>query len=147
MFKLIDKQLLKFLLVGVINTVVGAGVMFLLYNLAHCDYWISSACNYVVGGILSYFLNKYFTFKNHEKSFKQIVLFIVNLTICYVIAYLGAKKAVYALFAAFPEKVRGNIALLTGMCLYTALNYFGQRLLVFSSRKKTEESNGGKNVL
>ena len=48
--------MLRFLLVGVVNTLVGAGIMFLLYNLAGCSYWLSSAANYIVGGVVSYFL-------------------------------------------------------------------------------------------
>lgn len=32
--KLIDKSIPRFLMVGVLNTLVGAGVMFLLFNLA-----------------------------------------------------------------------------------------------------------------
>ena len=61
--KLKENTVLKFLLVGVVNTLIGTGTMFLLYNLAHCSYWVSSAANYVVGGIVSFFLNKYFTFR------------------------------------------------------------------------------------
>ena len=55
--KLFDKSFLKFLAVGVINTLVGYGVMFGLYNLAglhtwgDLGFWISSAANYVVGSI------------------------------------------------------------------------------------------------
>ena len=139
LFRLIDKKLLKFLLVGIANTIVGCGIMFLLYNVAGFSYWISSACNYVAGGILSYFLNKYFTFQNKQKSFKQIVLFILNLAVCYFIAYFCAKKAVYFLFSNTSEKLRGNIALLSGMCLYTGLNYIGQRLLVFNSNTEKQE--------
>ncbi len=135
---LIDKKLIKFLIVGLINTIVGAGVMFLLYNLAHLGYWISSACNYIIGGICSYFLNKYFTFSNHEKSFKQVLLFIINLAICYVIAYLISKKAIYILLASQSENIRGNVAMLCGMCLYTLLNYIGQRLIVFAKKETNE---------
>ena len=137
--QIFDIKFLKFLLVGLINTAVGAGVMFLLYNVAHCGYWFSSACNYIVGGIVSFFLNKYFTFTNHEKSLKQIILFILNLLVCYVIAYLLAKKAVYALLSSQSEKLRDNVSMLVGMGLYTILNYFGQRLLVFSSKEKKDE--------
>ena len=36
-------------MVGVLNTLVGAGVMFLLFNLAGWAYWTASAANYVVG--------------------------------------------------------------------------------------------------
>ena len=137
--KLIDIKLVKFLLVGIANTIVGCGIMFLLYNVAGVSYWISSACNYVAGGILSYFLNKYFTFQNKQKSFKQIVLFILNLAVCYFVAYFCAKKAVYFLLINSSEKLRGNIALLSGMCLYTGLNYIGQRLLVFNSKTENQE--------
>ena len=34
---LLDKTVIKFLAVGVVNTLVGCGTMFLLYNLAHCS--------------------------------------------------------------------------------------------------------------
>ena len=70
---LFDEKLLKFILVGVVNTLVGMAIMFGLYNLAHCSYWVSSAANYILTSILSYFLNKYFTFKNKERSWKQVL--------------------------------------------------------------------------
>ena len=47
MKKLMDPTMFKFLLVGVFNTLVGCGTMFLLYNLAGCSYWLSSAANYI----------------------------------------------------------------------------------------------------
>ena len=40
---LFDEKLWKFLLVGVLNTLVGNGLMFLLYNLGHWGYWPSTA--------------------------------------------------------------------------------------------------------
>lgn len=129
--KLIDAKLIKFLIVGVINTAVGAGVMFLLYNLAHCSYWVSSACNYIVGGLVSFFLNKYFTFRNTQKSFKQAGLFILNLAVCYIAAYILAKWMIYRMLVNQSENIKDNIALFLGMCLYTGLNYIGQRLIVF----------------
>ncbi|MGI5069706.1 GtrA family protein [Treponema pectinovorum] len=133
--ELIDVKLLKFLIVGVINTIVGAGTMFLLYNLAHCNYWFSSACNYIVGGICSYLLNKYFTFKNHKKGFCQIIQFVVLLVICYLISYVLAKYFIYLIFSSQSIKVKDNIAMLTGEFLYLAINYLGQRLVVFKNKE------------
>ncbi len=138
-FQCVDKKLIKFLLVGLINTAVGAGVMFILYNLVNFNYWISSASNYIVGGIVSFFLNKYFTFKNHEKSLKQVLYFILTLAVCYVLSYLIAKRVVYMLLSTQSEKLRDNISMLTGMCLYTILNYFGQRLFVFAKKEVNNE--------
>lgn len=129
--KLFDKTFVKFLLVGIINTAVGATLMFLLYNLVHCSYWFSSACNYVVGGIVSYILNKRFTFKNNETSFAQILLFAANIALCYFIAYKLARWVIYAVLAQSTGKLKGNIALLCGMGLYTILNYLAQKFIVF----------------
>ncbi|MBR5260556.1 MAG: GtrA family protein, partial [Oscillospiraceae bacterium] len=61
--KFLDKTFLRFVAVGVVNTLFGSGIMFLFYNVFHFGYWISSASNYVFGSILSYFLNKHFTFR------------------------------------------------------------------------------------
>ena len=71
---LFDAKLWKFLLVGVINTIVGTAIMFGLYNIAGCSYWVASAANYVLTSILSFFLNKYFTFRSRERSVGQVVL-------------------------------------------------------------------------
>ena len=78
-----DETLPKFLLVGVFNTLVGTGTMFLLYNLAGCSYWLSSAANYIVGGTVSFFLNKYFTFQSQGLSWKQVGKFIITGSACY----------------------------------------------------------------
>ena len=70
-----DKQFLKFCLVGAANTIVGTAVMYVLRFGLDCGYWFSTAMNYVVGSILSYFLNKYFTFKSREQSWQEILRF------------------------------------------------------------------------
>ena len=137
--KLLDSTVPKFLLVGVANTIVGAGTMFILYNVFGVSYWISSCCNYIVGGILSYFLNKFFTFKNTKRSVYQIVAFIINLAVCYFLAYFLAKRAVYFILSDFSEKIRDNVSMLCGMCLYTVLNYFGQRFIVFRGSENGKE--------
>lgn len=133
--KLLDASVVKFLLVGVLNTLVGTGIMFLLYNLAGCPYWPSVCANYLCGGILSYFLNKYFTFQNKERSLAQVGRFIVTVAACMLIAYGLAKPAVRWALSGAGEKVQENVAMLVGMGLYTVLNYFGQRFFAFKSEK------------
>ena len=44
---MLDITFWKFVLVGIVNTLVGTGVMFAAYNLLHLSYWVSSASNYV----------------------------------------------------------------------------------------------------
>lgn len=135
MKKFFDPSMLRFLLVGVVNTLVGAGIMFLLYNLAGCSYWLSSAANYIVGGVVSYFLNKYYTFKNTERSWKQVLRFALNVAVCWLLAYGIAKPLALRLLAGFDEKLQTNAAMLAGLCLYTALNYLGQRFFAFRAKE------------
>ncbi|MCM0707763.1 GtrA family protein [Faecalicatena sp. BF-R-105] len=126
-----DRTILKFLIVGVVNTLFGTIVMFSLYNLAGYSYWISSAANYILGSILSFFLNKYFTFQNRERSWGQVVRFTVNIAACYLVAYGVAKPAVRVLLSGQSVLIQENAAMLVGMCLFTGLNYFGQRFFAF----------------
>ena len=135
MKKFFDPSMLRFLLVGVVNTLVGAGIMFLLYNLAGCSYWLSSAANYIVGGVVSYFLNKYYTFKNTERSWKQVLRFALNVAVCWLLAYGISKPLALRLLAGFDEKLQTNAAMLAGLCLYTALNYLGQRFFAFRAKE------------
>jgi len=126
-----DKKFFKFILVGIINTVVGSAIMFSLYNLAHFNYWVSSACNYIFGSILSFFLNKYFTFAVKEWSLFMVLAFILNIAVCYFIAYGLAKPLMNYCLYAKPQNIRENAAMFAGMCLFTGLNYLGQRFVVF----------------
>lgn len=128
-----DNTVLKFLLVGVVNTLIGTGTMFLLYNLAHCSYWVSSAANYIVGGIVSFFLNKYFTFQSKTWEWSQVWKFAVNVTVCYLLGYGLAKPLVLHLLAGQAVNIQENVAMLVGMCLYTGLNYLGQRFFAFKN--------------
>ena len=139
--KIFDPTFFRFIVVGVINTLVGYGVMFGLYNLAglhlwgDTGYWISSAANYVVGSI-SFFLNKHFTFRNQEKGAGVVIRFVVNISVCYLLAYGLAKPAVsWALGGmGLSEQLQGNLTMLAGSGLFVLLNYFGQRFFAFRSR-------------
>ena len=106
----LDLTFWKFILVGIINTLVGTTVMFVAYNLCHLNYWVSSASNYVVGSIVSYFLNKYFTFQDKKKSWRQVGIFVVNITICYLLAYGLAKPMVSWILSSENKVVQDNLS-------------------------------------
>lgn len=131
MRKLFDSTAVRFVLVGAVNTLFGAGIMFIFYNCLHLSYWLSSASNYFFGSILSYFLNKYFTFRRTERSAKYIVRFVINISVCYFAAYSVAKPLITQLLASASVTAQENIAMLAGMVIFTVLNYFGQKLFAF----------------
>ena len=132
------RQLFKFGLVGILNTVVGTMVMFFAYNVLNMGYWFSSAMNYIVGSILSYFLNKYFTFGSKKRSKREVIRFLVNIALCYLLAYGLAqpivKKLIVAMDISLKERILEQVAMIFGMCFFVVLNFLGQKLFVFKDK-------------
>ncbi len=133
--KFLDKTFWKFIMVGVANTIFGTSIMFIFYNVFHFSYWVSSASNYIFGSILSYFLNKYFTFQQKEKSLKGVLLFALNIMVCYLLAYGGAKPLVRLVLSNAGITIQDNVSMIAGMGIFIVLNYCGQRFIVFREKK------------
>lgn len=128
---LVDRKLLRFAAIGTANTILGMGIMFGMYNLLGCGYWVSTAANYIITSVISFFANKYLTFHNHQKSVRQAVRFAANILLCYAFAFSVAKPLVIRLMANVRHSVQENVSMLVGMGLFSCCNYLGQRLVVF----------------
>ena len=128
---LFDVKMGKFLLVGVLNTLVGDGLSFLLINFTALGMWWSTAIPTALASVMSYLLNKHFTFKNTEKGWRPVLRFAINIAACYLLAYGIAIPAMQWLLSATEPTLRDNIAKLVGMCLFVGFNYLGQRLFAF----------------
>ena len=136
LLSLMDEKMWKFLLVGVINTLVGDGVSFLLINVTEMGMWLSTALPMALASVMSYFLNKHFTFKNTETGWRPALRFAVNIAACYLIAYgIAIPLMQWALSTADPA-LRDNVAKVVGMVLFTGCNYLGQRLFAFRDKKE-----------
>lgn len=131
----VDKSFGKFIIVGLINTLFGTGIMLIFYNIFHFNYWFSSAANYFFGSVLSYFLNKNFTFHYKGKSLSTVGRFAVNILLCYLIAYGIARPLMSKMLASFDRKLQENGAMIFGMILFIILNYLGQRFFTFRHTK------------
>lgn len=133
--KLLNSTFLKFAAVGALNTLVGTAIMFGLYNLAGASYWISSAANYILASIMSYVLNKKFTFRHEGEVVQSGLRFAVNIAVCYFIAYGAAKPFAMWVLMDSSISIQENAAMLIGMCVFVILNYFGQKMFVFRCSK------------
>lgn len=133
MNKLLDSSVPKFLLVGVGNTLLSMVLMFALEGLG---YWPSTAIAYVAGAVMSFFLNRKFTFRSEETFARSAVKFTINVALCYVLAYTVAQPlAGWVLgFTALSGVWVERLTKLCGMGLYTVLNYFGQRFFAFHKK-------------
>ena len=96
---------------------------------------MSSALNYIIGSMVSYGLNKRFTFQQKGHDWYTVWKFIVNVSVCYVLAYGLAKPFVAWLLSGVTTNIQGNAALFVGMVLFVGFNYIGQRFWAFSPKK------------
>jgi putative flippase GtrA len=134
-----DKVFLKFLIVGVINTIVGYSIMFVMHNVMHKSYWLSSGFGYYISAVFGFLLNKRFTFTVKRWSVFMIVSFIVVIVVSYYLPYWFAEYVVNNFIENNEGNIylRGNIALVAGTGMASAVRYLGQRFIVF--RKKEED--------
>jgi putative flippase GtrA len=121
----------RFIAVGALNTILGMFLMCVLYEILTLNYWAASMLAVVIVSAFSFFMNKYFTFGVRRWSIYMVVKFSAVIIISYILAYGIARPAVNYLIGTGPQRISEILALFTGMCLFTALNYLGQRFLVF----------------
>ena len=131
-----DWTFLKFIMVGVVNTIVGTTIMFVFYNVFHLSYWVSSASNYFFGSIVSYLLNKNFTFRFRERGLWSLLRFTLNILTCYLLAYGIAKPVMQWILSGFSITVQENVSMMLGMCLFVVFNYLGQHFFAFYNKNK-----------
>jgi len=136
-----DRKLLKFLGVGVANTLLSAILMFGLYRLAGMGYWPSSAVSYLIGAVFSFFLNKMFTFKDRGGVATSAIRFALTVAVCYLFSFSLAKPLVAAALSrtAVTNSTIDQIAMLVAMVLYTGANYVLQRVFVFRHQNDDPE--------
>ncbi len=133
MKKLIDGSLFRFLLVGAGNTLLSLILLFLLEGLG---YWPSTAIAYLAGAVMSFFLNRSFTFRSDETIGRAGVKFAINVVVCYIVGYGLARMLMppTAEQELMPAIWWERCSKLLGMGLYTTLNYLGQRFFAFRRR-------------
>jgi putative flippase GtrA len=82
------KQLLRFATVGVVNTGLGYAVIFACMYLAGFDAVVSNVLGYAVGLVVSYVLNRSYTFRSAGKAQAEIPRFLSIFLLAYL-ANLG----------------------------------------------------------
>lgn len=123
-----NATLLKFLGVGVINTCIGLGVIYLLkWILAVPDTWANLA-GYAVGLVCSYLLNARFTFNYRERLLPVLPRFALVTLLAYAANLATVMSAIHWLH------IDDYLAQALGVAPYTALSYLGMRTFVFPAR-------------
>lgn len=125
----------RFLLVGVLNTLTGLSIIFTLLNVLEWSYWISSLIGNGIGGMLSYFLNRLFTFQSNIGFTSGAPRFFIVVLLCYFLSFSSSEifaSWIYSQGKIHPPISTDELAILIGSGLYTLSNYFGQKHFIFN---------------
>ncbi|QNU68729.1 GtrA family protein [Ruminiclostridium herbifermentans] len=128
--KFIEKfgQLIKYGLVGIVNTLITAIVLFTLMNCFGVSYKTSNAIGYVAGFVNSFIMNKLWTFKDSKAPItKQFLRFSAVFVICYLLQRWLLIFLVEELF------INKNISQLIGMIFYTLISFVFNKLFAFKN--------------
>jgi len=135
---LLQHSFVRFLAVGVLNTLIGLSASYILFNAVGFDYWVATFGGNTIGAIASYFLNRRFTFRSQVSVRSSWWKFAAVIGVCYFVSYgLGLWLSdVRWLLPDVTPRFQHNVAILLGNGLYTIMNYFGHKYITF--RKQAE---------
>ncbi|MDD5731534.1 MAG: GtrA family protein [Patescibacteria group bacterium] len=131
-------QVMKFALVGAINTIIDLGVLNLLMFVSGISsgifYLIFKATSFTLAVANSYFMNKYWTFRSEGKiKGKEFSKFFLISIVGFIINVGSASIVVNLIpnFLGVAPQIWGNIGALAGTFLGLAWNFLGYKFVVF----------------
>lgn len=140
---LLTGSFVRFLLVGLFNTLVGLSASFAFFNLLHLNYWVSTFTGNTIGAVVSYALNRTFTFRSTASVGSSWWKFAVVILSCYGLSY-GISWLLAEAAGSFLPNLREewlhNAAILVGNGIYTIGNYLGHKYFTF--RTHVTENHG-----
>lgn len=121
------KQLGRFLVVGVCNTALGYGIIFGLMYGINLTPETSNAAGYSICLIISYILNRKFTFKSKQTWRGELVKFLTVFIIAYAVNFV----VLVALTRGI--NLHSGISQIIAGAAYVMSSYFLNKLFVFKN--------------
>lgn len=119
------RQFVRFLLVGVVNTLVGLGVIYAGKYFFGLGDVAANVVGYAVGLTVSFVLNKRFTFNHSGAALRAAALFLLTFAIAYAVN-LGVVLGLIHGFGA-----NGYLAQAAGVPPYTITFFLLSKFMVF----------------
>ncbi len=122
-------QFVKYNIVGIANTAVGFSIIFFLMFLGVSATY-SNAIGYFIGSILSYYLNKKYTFKSNEKNRALAVRFFAVLAVSYGLNFIALKWLLSFINPYFAQLIAAIV--------YTLSSFLLSKFFVFKDTSNNE---------
>ena len=135
-------QLAKYLLVGVMNTLITLVVILVCKIYLHVNPYVSNALGYLAGLINSFLWNRRWVFRSNGKMTREALHFLCGFIICYCVQFgvvwiLNQSpfgKTQYML--PFGIIITGyGVATLLGNVCYTLSNFIYNRVITFKAKE------------
>ena len=127
--KFFFRQLFKYSVVGIFNTIIGLSVIYFLFNVLNFSYIFSNILGYACGLVNSFIWNKKWTFRSSEHYSKEIIPFLTVFGISYAVNLLAVIILV-ELCDIYP-----NVAQIMGIAAYSLTNFSVNRYWTFAVNK------------
>ncbi|WP_434006878.1 GtrA family protein [Paenibacillus konkukensis] len=135
----LNSQFTRYVLVGMINTLLTLCVVFILVNVFHVNILISNIFGYVIGLINSFILNKRFTFESKDDSLRSFAKFLIVFIGSFCISYYCGKLFAKLSFEFFKgyllkynESYEINFSILLTNVIYTLIGFVANKKFTFN---------------
>ena len=113
-------EFITFNLVGIVNTLIGFSIIFALM-FAGFSAVESNVVGYAIGAIVSYNLNKKYTFKDTQNSKMQIVKFFSVLFVAYILNFITLQTLLNVLDPYISQLISAIVYTLSSFLLAKAI--------------------------
>lgn len=131
-------QFARYAVVGVMNTLLTLGVIFVCKSLLGVNEYVSNALGYVAGLINSFIWNRRWVFRSNGRLSRQAAHFLTAFAICYALQFIFVWVLTQSPFGDLEYTIVSGwvisgygIATLGGNVVYTLANFAYNRLLTF----------------
>ncbi len=132
------KQFARYVIVGVMNTLVTLIVIFACKSIFGVNMWVSNALGYVAGVINSFLWNKKWVFQSESTNYRgEAVRFLLGFLLCYGLQFVATwalTKLMGGMVWNFLDMIVVSgygVATLLGMVIYTIANFIYNRAVTF----------------
>jgi len=123
------KQVIKYGLVGVSNTLITAAVIWVMMKMFDCSAILSNIAGYTAGVLNSFVLNKKWTFRSSDSWLSSAARFGAVFAICYLLQFS------LLLYLNKTLSIDQYYNQLIAMAFYTAVNFLMNKFYTFKERK------------
>lgn len=122
-------RILRFVMVGTLNALITAIVIWLMMEELDCNYIASNIVAYIIAQMNNFFWSKYWIFSSHEGSFRrEIPLFLIAFGCAYASQFLALLMMVECLH------LDEYLAQFLGLFVYGAVNFMMNKKVTFLRR-------------